>query len=203
VAGDALAALEYARSAVELADRNGDSLSRAWSSTHLGVAELMRGEWQRAIDAFERAEEISRERRTAVEGRAFRTAHLAEAWLGAGDADRALGLAEEASRIAAEQGGPVAVIPAGLAIARVMLAAPDPLDAERIEVELGTVLEMVQRIEARGYEPQVRVELAELARRLGDDERRERELGEARRLFSEIGAERRAAELEATGAVRQ
>jgi hypothetical protein len=163
----------------------------------------MRGDWHRSIEALERAEKISREQRAAVEGRAYRLAHLAEAWLGAGEADRALTIAEEASRAAAEQGGPVAVIPAGLAMARVLLAAPDPVDPERIERELGAVLELVQRIEARGYEPQVRAELAELARRLGDTERHERELDEARRMFIEIGAERRAAALEGAAEVRQ
>jgi adenylate cyclase len=160
VAGNPDAALEYARSSVDLAERNGEAHSRAWSYTHLGVAELMRGEWSAATEALERAEEISREGRTAVEGRAARLAYLAEARLGAGDPDRAHELAERAKRVAAAQGGPIAVIPAGLAMARVLLAAPGPTQTERIEAELGAVLEMVQRIEARAYEPQVRAELA-------------------------------------------
>ena len=203
VAGDAVAALEHARSSVELAERHGDAVSRAWSWTHLGVAELMRGEWTAAIDALERADEISRVGRTAVEGHPVRMAHLAEAHLGAGDHGRALQISELASSSAADQGGPVAVIPAGLAMARVLLAAPGSPPVDRIETELGTVLEMVQRIGARAYEPQVRIELAELARLQGDEERRERELAEARRLFTEIGATARAAEIDGVAGVER
>ncbi len=40
----------------------------------------------------------------------------------------------------------------------------------------------------KGYEPQIHVELAELACRSGDEEGRVRELREAHRLFAEIGA---------------
>jgi hypothetical protein len=93
----------------------------------------------------------------------------------------------------------MAVIPAGLTMARVLLADPGDLQAERIETELNTVLEMVQRTGARGYEPQVRVELARRASRLGDEQRFERELAEARRLFAAIGAHGRVAQLDASG----
>lgn len=196
VAGNAEPALEHGRLSVELAERIGDALSRAWAWTNLGVAELMRGEWRRAIEALERAEEISEQGRSGVEGHALRLAHLAEARLCARDPELAYDLADRATQVAAEQGGFVAVVPAGLAMARVLLAAPGSLQAARIEVELATVLEMVQRIGARVYEPQVRVELAELARRLGDQRRYERELSEARRLFVAIAAHGRLAELE-------
>jgi adenylate cyclase len=198
VAGDAEGALEHGRLSVELAERTGGALWRTWAWTDLGVAELMRGEWRSAIEALQRAEEISEEGRSGVEGRALRLAHLAEAQLGAGDPERAYELADRATRAAADQGGTVAVIPAGLAMARVLLAAPGPFQADQIEAALGSVLEMVQRIGARGYEPQVRVELARLARRLGDDRRYERELGEARRLFIAIGAHGRVAQLDAS-----
>jgi hypothetical protein len=46
----------------------------------------------------------------------------------------------------------------------------------------------VRRIGAKGYEPQIHVELAELARRRGDEEGRVQELREAHQLFTEIGA---------------
>lgn len=38
------------------------------------------------------------------------------------------------------------------------------------------------------FEPLIRTELAELARRRGDDESHERELRAAQRLYAEIGA---------------
>jgi hypothetical protein len=48
---------------------------------------------------------------------------------------------------------------------------------------------------AKSYEPFLHVERAELARLTGDEAARERELREAHRLFTEIGAPIRAAEV--------
>jgi class 3 adenylate cyclase/tetratricopeptide (TPR) repeat protein len=198
VAGNTDAALEHGRQAVQLAERTGGALWRAWAWTDLGLAQKLAGESDLAIESLERAEEISEQGRSGIEGRVLRQSHLAEALLATGDSKRAHDLAGRATRAAAAQGGFVAVIPAGLAMARVLLADREQLEGERIERELGTVLEMVQRTGARGYEPQVRVELARLARRLEDEERAERELNEARRLFGAIGAHGRLARLDAS-----
>ena len=48
---------------------------------------------------------------------------------------------------------------------------------------------------AKSYEPFLRIERAELARLKGDEATRQRELREAHRLFLEIGAPIRAAEV--------
>jgi tetratricopeptide (TPR) repeat protein len=199
LAGNFEASLEHARSSVEFAERTGGTLWRAWAWTNLGVAELTRGEWRRSIEALERAEQISADGRSAVEGHPKRLAHLAEARLGVGDVEQARELADRAAQAAEGIGGPVAIIPAGLAMARVLLAAPGALQAERIESALGEVLELVQRTGARGYEPQVRVELARLAKARGDDGRYEEELSEARRLFTAIGAHGWLARLDESG----
>jgi hypothetical protein len=50
------------------------------------------------------------------------------------------------------------------------------------------VLDLSRETGARAYEPLVHVELAELARQSGDQEEHQRELREAHRLFTEIGA---------------
>jgi tetratricopeptide (TPR) repeat protein len=197
-AGNVEAAVEHGQSAVELAERTGGALWRAWAWTDLGLAEKLRGQPHKAIEALERAEEISEQGRSGIEGRVLRQAHLAEALLAAGDSQRANEMAGRATRAAAAQGGFIAVIPAGLAMARVLLADPDSLQADRVEAELATVLELVQRTGARAYEPQVRVELAKLARRLGDESSFEQELSKARRLFIEIGAQGRVADLDAS-----
>lgn len=64
-----------------------------------------------------------------------------------------------------------------------------------MKAALSRALALVKEMEARSEEPLVHVELAELARRTGDDAGRERELREAHRLFTEIGADRYAAAL--------
>jgi hypothetical protein len=62
-------------------------------------------------------------------------------------------------------------------------------------VELERALELVGRSEAMAFEPLIRVELAELARRRGDAHGRERELRRAQRLCAQIGATGHAARL--------
>ena len=62
--------------------------------------------------------------------------------------------------------------------------------AARAEIEsaLARTLELVDETGAKAFEPLIHVELAELARQSGDHDVRERELGTAHRLFTEIGA---------------
>jgi hypothetical protein len=50
------------------------------------------------------------------------------------------------------------------------------------------MLELARETGAKAYEPLVHVELTELARQSAEQEARERELRQAHRLFTEIGA---------------
>jgi hypothetical protein len=77
---------------------------------------------------------------------------------------------------------------ASLALARVLLGSAAPAPCVEIEAALARVLDLSHETGARAYEPLVRVELAELARQSGDQEGHQRELREAHRLFTEIGA---------------
>jgi hypothetical protein len=64
-----------------------------------------------------------------------------------------------------------------------------------VNAALSRALALAREMGARSEEPLVHVELGELARLIGDDAGRERELREAHRLFAEIGADRYAAAL--------
>ena len=86
-------------------------------------------------------------------------------------------------------------IDAQLAVARVRRRAEGLAARPAIEAALGRVLALVRETGARGFEPHVYVERAELAQLIGDEGSRERELREAHRLFTEIGAPIRAAEV--------
>jgi hypothetical protein len=77
---------------------------------------------------------------------------------------------------------------ASLAQARVLLGAHRPDARAEIEAALTRALELVHDTGANAYEPQVHVELAELARQSGDEGTWREELSEAHRLFTEIGA---------------
>jgi hypothetical protein len=83
-------------------------------------------------------------------------------------------------------------------LARVLLGSGGPA-ARSDRGALARALELARDTGAKSHEPLVHVELAELARQSGDEEGHERELREAHRLFTEIGAtghaERLSAEL--------
>jgi len=88
---------------------------------------------------------------------------------------------------------------AGMAMARVLLRSGDAHARSKASALLERAQELTQITGGIGFAPLIHVELAELARHRGDEADRQRELHEAHRLFSEIGAplhaERLAAEL--------
>jgi tetratricopeptide (TPR) repeat protein len=186
--GEPEAALGHARQALEIAERIGDSFSRAWAWLFVGLAQRMRGEWRPAVEALERSLAIARERRTALEGDGLRLALLGESYLGLGEVDRARALVAEGLAIDHARGNPMGETYSSLALARVLLGSADPAAREQIEAALARALQLARDTGAKAYEPLVHVELAELARQSGDPERRERELREAHRLFTQIGA---------------
>jgi tetratricopeptide (TPR) repeat protein len=187
--GDTETSLAQATSAVEVSERIGDALSRVWAWSFLGATEAARANWQSAIEALERADRLATEHRSAQEGVAYRLAHLAEAEAGVGRMERARELAEAALKDAEQKnGGPSILLPATLGWARVQLAG-DSIDADAIESRLRQALDLAAASGARRYEPLLQVEVAELARRVDDDERRQQALREAHRLFVEIGAD--------------
>src|SRR5262249_54775449 len=79
-----------------------------------------------------------------------------------------------------------------LARAHVLLATEGAPARSRIEADLRDADAVIEATEARVFTPQVHVERAALARVLGDEDTRQRELREAHRLSTEMGATARA-----------
>lgn len=125
---------------------------------------------------------------------AFFLAILAEASLGAGDLERARRSAIDAIETAERRGTSLHELFARLALARILLAAGDAAEGEAIASHLEQAQALVERTGARTFRPFIGIELGRLARLRGDEQGRERELREAHRLFTEIGAPIRAAE---------
>jgi class 3 adenylate cyclase/tetratricopeptide (TPR) repeat protein len=194
--GDDATAFTHAEQGVEIAERMAGSFSRAHAWTWLGIADRMRGEWQRSVDALERAVEIARKGCTANEAEGRRLSMLGESYLGLGDPERALALVEQAVAISRAQGAVHDEGVAQLAVGRVLLGSAGPAAGARIEAAFDRTLELARRRGATSVEPFVRVELAELARQRGNGEGCELELREAHRLFTAIGATGRAERLE-------
>src|SRR5262249_43836490 len=117
---------------------------------------------------------------------------LAHAHLGLGAPARALEAAEEAVARARERGLRVQEIRALLARAHVLIATEGAPARSRIEADLRDAAAVPATPEARLFTPHVPVARAALARVLGDEAARQRELRAAHRLFTAMGARARA-----------
>ena len=187
--GDPEAVHAHAQQFVESAERMGDAFSRSWAWHWMGWAEGMLGAYPQAVEGLERSLAISRDQRSAVEGEATRLSTLAEAHLGLGETDKARRLVGEAlASVAAGCSQRYVEIDAQVALARILMDSPGAGARTEIEAALSRALEVARELEAKAYEPIVHEAMANLARLLGDEDERERELREAHRLFTEIGA---------------
>ena len=190
--GNVARPLDHASSAIELAEKVGNAFAGVFASWGLGMAHGLAGEWPAAIAALESAVTLARDRRAFLIMEPTLLAYLAESYAGAGDAALARARAEEALALAQQRETLTQEIDAQLALARVRRHAEGLNARPPIETALERVLALVRETGARGFE-QVYLERAELARLTGDEAIRQRELREAHRLFTEIGATVRAA----------
>ena len=168
--GEAGRALEHARRTVEIAERLGSALSRASAYYALGCAHSAAEDWAAAVNAFEGALSIIRERRTGLHWEPLILAGLAEAHLGRGEGEQARALADEAVRLAGRLGTRVTECEAQLALAHVCLRTAGRASRSAAEAALRRSLVLVEETGARLYEPPVRLALAELARLAGEEE---------------------------------
>jgi class 3 adenylate cyclase/tetratricopeptide (TPR) repeat protein len=183
--GEVERVLDCARQAVAAAERCGSQGLVSYAYDFLGRAHCYREEWEAAIPALERAGAIARETGTNIIMAPAGRSHLAAAYLAVGDRDRALAVAREA---VASPGSAMNRITAAIGLARVLLAG----DGERDRDEAREILDgALDAIAASGYaleEPHARVERARWAEQAGDAPGRERELREAHRLWTKMGA---------------
>lgn len=185
---DAEAASTDARRAHEFAERVGHNFSRTWSLTMLGAVELIDGNWERARVGLERAQEMADRHRTAVEGNGLRSIWRGEAMRGMGDIGTATRLVSEGLDYCERRQMPANEAVGWLAMARIGLATPGAVDASTVRRHLARAESLVKRTGGHLIEPLLHAELAELARREGDKEGRERELHRADQLREEMGA---------------
>jgi tetratricopeptide (TPR) repeat protein len=185
--GDASASMRCGRDALEVASKLGHSFLEAWGHMALGQAHLLRESWTDAVGAFESSLAIIRRHRTAIL-EAIVLDFLAAAHLGAGNTERARALADEAIAAAERRGAVGWGYRGHLTLARVLLRSGGAAARAAIETALTEAQALVDRTEARSEQPHIHLARAELADALGDGETRRRELREAHRLFTEIGA---------------
>jgi tetratricopeptide (TPR) repeat protein len=190
-----------AREGLEAANRIGSSFSRVVAYTQLARSALAVADWEQTAMAASEALKIARETGAGLTTEGAMLELLAEAQLGRGELNLARSTSEEAVASSRRRRTRFAELFSHLALARALLGATDAVSAEVGAKSLERALALVEETGAAALEPFVRVELAKLARLRGDGEGHKRELHEAERLFTVIGAPRRAAELAAELAV--
>jgi hypothetical protein len=110
------------------------------------------------------------------------------AHLGLGDRANALAIAEEAIAVRRRRGARLRESSALLIRIRALRELQGVEATRDIEAALAEADTWLKMSGAKSYEPFLCIERAELARLIGDEAARERELREAHRLFTEIGA---------------
>jgi len=186
--GDVEAALPRVRQGVEIAERIGSPFSRIWAHHMLAAALRLNGQWREAIELHEQALRMARERRTGLDGEAFHLALLAEAYLAGGDLPRARAAAEAGVAAGRRIGARGQENEAQRSLARVLLRQEGVAAAAAIRAALDRAEALIRETGAKNHQPFIHLERAELARIEGNTEARGRELCEAHRLFTAIGA---------------
>ena len=187
--------LRDASEAAELADALGSHYSHAVTRMALAQAHELAGSYEAAAASAREAVETTRQYETCVEVVSQFLAVLSSAELRSGDATRARATAGEAVSVAESQGARHLGAMAHVALARALLADAGADECDAIERALARGFELARASGARVFLPQL-VELrAELAGLQGDAAARERDLREALRLYTEMGASGHAARL--------
>jgi tetratricopeptide (TPR) repeat protein len=190
--GDPERATDDALAARELAESASFTGTVAWADQVLGEACLLRGAWAEAVEALERAvpNAFGGLKPMVLEG-------LSRANLELGDEERARALADEAIAVNPVLAG------THVALSRVLLKTEGAAGCDDIRDALDRARGLADAAGARPWQAQVCEEYASLATLLGDDIEAERELREAHRLYTEMGAqghvERMARDLEDLG----
>jgi hypothetical protein len=194
--GEVALALAHGREGVDYAERTGNQMGQIWARLFLGFANVVNGAWREALEVLGEALAIGGERRLLLlEGDLL--AVMAAAHLGLGDLARGLALAEEAIAISRRRGTRMWEFFTQVTRIRALREIQGIRATGDIEVALAEAEAWLEMSGAKSYEPFLHVERAELARLIGDEAARERELREAHRLFTEMGAPIRAAEVNA------
>ena len=191
--GDAEAALEHGRQALELASGLENLVMQAVALNTRGIGLLAAGRYDEAAEHIERSIEAGR---TVSRGQAafWSLPLLAEIHLERGDPRAALAAAENGVELSRQLGYRHSEAANGLWLARARIAAGDLVAAE---AGIAEAAERAEALGARDLLPCIEEARAELARGRGDADGCERALRAAARLHRENGDEWLATQAEA------
>jgi hypothetical protein len=155
----------------------------------LGIAHALEGNSREAARYLERAGVLHQETGGGPPIELLNVAsRLGVAYAEIGESERALDSAARGLALVRALRMPVFVAIALLMQARVLRKTQGPAAREAIEAALAEAEALVASTGIRGWQPFLHVERGELAGLLGDEKGRERELREAQRLLTAMGA---------------
>jgi tetratricopeptide (TPR) repeat protein len=186
VRGNNDAALAHVAAALRVGQELGSGAIVGPAFTLLGALYCVLGEWPSAVSTLEQIAERVRHGRLMFEPIVL--AFLAEAHLGAGDPLRAVTTADAAVAAARRRGTKGYEVRARLAKLRIILRTEGASARATLEPAFASLEDLIAETGSRSSEPYMRLEHAELARLLGDQPTRERELRAARAQFVEWDA---------------
>ena len=188
MAGDVAMALQAAQRSAEYSEACGDPPAFQISvNSALALAQLLAGRWNEAIDAAHASIRIREDRGLESWEGPVAWVYLSEALLGAKDWEAALDAATTACEQARERNFQYVELRAlrSLALSRAHLEAPD---ADGIDSLLDAADVLIERTHTHAMTPRIVEARAELAALRGDPDRQRAYLGEAHRLYTEMGA---------------
>ncbi|HEX6714333.1 MAG TPA: adenylate/guanylate cyclase domain-containing protein [Thermoleophilaceae bacterium] len=183
--GESADALAHARTAVESAERLGGNFSVAVTYGALGLAYLMRGEYETAESSAARTWEIIQTSDTGGQVTAWALMIQAHALLGLGDAEQALEVATRGVDEGRRAQTGYYELEAQVALTRALIAVGR---LDEAEAAVGRIRELRRETGAAFFDARAEEQLAEIAQRRHDTAAYESHLREAQRLFSRMGA---------------
>jgi adenylate cyclase len=179
-AGDARNALQFARSAVQAAERIGNVFLRTEALHSLGVALSLDGDLDGAVRVLDEVRSVMRERRIVLHLEPHILADSSAVHLERGDVDRARRLADDAVASARARGTQSQEVAAQLALAQALVAGKRPNGLRSVHKSLDRARALIERTGARWYEPFLHLVRARLG---GDAAQCRREAQKAHELL--------------------
>jgi class 3 adenylate cyclase len=183
--------LDYARAGVEASERSmGSAYTHLWPRIMLGLAHVLRGEWEEACMVLEESLEHVRAERGAGLNEPVGLHCLARALHGAAKSEHAVAIARQA--LEAPGGVLDPIIPACCTLARLLRETQGAAARLEIERALDRAAQLIEQGGLKTLSAVEREERARLAGLLGDQAAWRGGLEEAARIFEESGARKRA-----------
>jgi len=187
IAGDAARAVRFASESLREAERFGADRNVVYGLLISGVASGLARRWRETIEYHERAHERIASTGAGAEWGNVIDPHLAVALAEVGDHERALALALKSVERPRAEGLDLILTFSAVLRARVLRIVGGQREQEALDNQIAEILALIEKWGMNGFLPLVLLERAGLARLRGDADGTARDLGDARRLFGQMG----------------